>query len=126
MFEKATRMKLRFTTSKGSVTTEDLWDLPLTGRGANLNDLAKSLNKQLKEDAEEDFVKAKSTADQEITLKFDIVKHVILVKLNEAEEAKQKADNKARKQMIMGLIAEKEQESLKNKSADELRAMLAE
>ena len=57
MFEQASRSKFRFNSSQGLLTTEDLWDLPLTStRYANLNDIAKELNRTLKATAEEDFV----------------------------------------------------------------------
>ena len=50
MFEKATRLKLRFETVRGYVTTEDLWDIPLSAvNGFCLDTIAKNLNKKLKE-----------------------------------------------------------------------------
>ena len=51
MFEKASRAKIRFETSKGSLTVEDLWDLPLTSNTgkADLDDIARGLHSQLKE-----------------------------------------------------------------------------
>ena len=45
-------------------------------------------------------------------------------KKEEAEAAKQSRELKEKKQMLLGLIAEKENEELKSKSADELKAML--
>ena len=57
MFERASKLKLRFNTEKGMVTTEDLWDLPLLQRNAvDLDSLAKNLNKAVKESGEESFV----------------------------------------------------------------------
>ncbi|MFA5457111.1 MAG: hypothetical protein WC261_05690, partial [Synergistaceae bacterium] len=53
MFEKATRMKLRIATGKGNLSVEDLWDLNL----AQLNEVAKGLNRRVKELGEEDFLK---------------------------------------------------------------------
>ena len=33
MFQKASRLKLRFDSPKGLLSVEDLWDLPLTSAG---------------------------------------------------------------------------------------------
>jgi hypothetical protein len=126
MFEHAARMKLRFNTSKGTISVEDLWDMSLISRanGTTLNTIAKDLNAKIKAGAEEDFVQVKSSADQELTLKFNIVKHVIAVRLQESEASKNAVDDKAHNQMILGLIAEQEQASLNGKTAEELRALL--
>ena len=124
MFEKASRLKLRFNTIIGTISVEDLWDLPLSTGPMNLNDLAKSLNKRVKEVEEEDFV-AKATKDNEaLILKFELVKHVIKVKLEEAEIADNKAEAKEKKQKILAILADKEDESLKGKTKEELVELL--
>lgn len=41
-----------------------------------------------------------------------------------AEDLKEKADKKAFEQKILGLIAEKQEDSLRGKSIEELQAML--
>ncbi len=47
MFEYATRHKLRFTSSKGELTVEQLWDAPLlSGDGFNLNNIAKAAKRK--------------------------------------------------------------------------------
>lgn len=124
MFEQASRLKLRFDTPVGSVSTEDLWDLPLLRGKANLDDLAKSLNKLVKESGEESFVVKKSNKNETLELMFEIVKHVISVKLQEKEAAKIKEEAKEKKSLIMSILADKENEELKGKSIDELRALM--
>lgn len=124
MFERASRLKLRFETQVGNLTVEDLWDLPLTSRGASLDTLAKAINKAVKESAEESFVVKKSATDTIIGLKLDIVKHVIEVKLVEAEISEKEVETKAKKERIMAIIADKEDDALKVKSADELKELL--
>jgi hypothetical protein len=124
MFERATKMKLRFDSPMGQLTTEDLWDLPLTGRKFSLDDLAKNLNRQIKEAEEESFVVKRTYANQTLNLKFDIVKHVIQVKMDEAEVKDQAAKKKAEKARIMEIISQKENEALQSKSLDELKALL--
>lgn len=127
MFEKATRQKLRFLTLVGNLTTEDLWELPLTNpRGPSLDILAKDLNRQLKTDGEESFVVQKSNEDSVLNLKFSIVKHVIKIKLDEAITAGEAAATAAKKEKILSILADKEDETLKGKSADELKSLLAE
>ena len=64
MFEQASRLKLRFTTARGSLSVEDLWDLPLTSTTGkpNLDDIAKSLNRELRATSEEtSFVEPNAT-----------------------------------------------------------------
>lgn len=120
MFEKASRVKLRFKANVGLVSVEDLWDLTLT----SLDNIAKDLNKQIKAEAEESFITVKSKSNATLELGFEIVKHVIKVKLEEAEVKKQAAEKKARKAQIMELISQKQNEALSAKSLEELQAEL--
>jgi hypothetical protein len=125
MFEQATRLKLRFDSPKGLLTTEDLWDLPLTStRGANLNDIAKGLNRELKAAADEDFVNPVVKPDIVPQLKFDVVKHVIDVRLAENDAARLSAERRDKKDRLLELIARKQDESLAAKSVEELQAMV--
>jgi chemotaxis signal transduction protein len=128
MFEKASRLKLRFETGKGLLSVEDLWDLPLTvrGDGVSLDNLAKALNKKVKEDAEESFVVKKSEADTISALKFDIVKYIIGVKLSEIEASEKKEIRDDQRKRILEIIADKNDEGLRNKTVEELRDMLKE
>ncbi len=124
MFEKASRLKLRFGTQKGNLTTEDLWDLPLTNKiGISLDDIAKSLNRILKENEDESFVVKTKTVNIIHKLKFEIVKHIISVKLDEVESAKSALKNKDQKEKILRIIASKEDESLKEESLENLKKM---
>lgn len=120
MFEKASRLKLRYKIGSGIVNTEDLWDLSLE----NLDSLAKSLNKSLKEASEESFIQKKTSANSALELKFELVKFVIKTKLEEAEKVKTASEKRAKKQLLMEIIAKKELEGLSSKSADELRKEL--
>jgi len=124
MFEKALRKKFRFPTNKGLLTTEDLWDLPLTGQ-ISLDSLAKNLNRQLK-DCQESFVEKKSDKNVDLEHQFEIVKYIIDYKLKMAEAKKKERETKEKKQKIMQIIMEKEVEDLKSQSVDDLKKMLDE
>lgn len=127
MFEQASRLKLRFDTIKGNATTEDLWEIPLTCRsGFSLDDIAKSLNRTLKENEEESFVVKKNGANDILNLKFSIVKHVIKEKLEDIEKAENVAANRAKKEKIIDILADKEDSALKRRSKADLEKMLAE
>lgn len=116
MFEKATRMKLRFTTSRGVLSVEDMWELPLT----SLDSIAIALNKKLKESQTESFIKTRTKDTTELELKFNIVKHIIDVKLQEQEERVAAAERKAKRQKILDLMAKKQDAELESKSYEEL------
>jgi len=127
MFEKATRLKVRFDTPQGSIGVEDLWDVPLTsprGKQANLDDIARALHKQLKSGDDVSFVHKEKKSDEMVSFKFDVVKHVIDVRVAENEAAKLKADTAAKKQKLLGLIAEKQDKELSNLPVDELLKMV--
>lgn len=114
MFEKASRIKLRYSTNRGVLSVEDLWDLSLE----QLDPIAINLNKRLKESQTESFIKTR-TKDT-IELKFNIVKHIIDVKLQEQEERIVAAEKKAKRQKILDLMAKKQDAELESKSYEEL------
>ena len=114
MFEKASRVKLRYSTNRGVLSVEDLWDLSLE----QLDPIAINLNKRLKESQTESFIKIRTNT--ELELKFNIVKHIIDVKLQEQEERIVAAEKKAKRQKILDLMAKKQDAELESKSYEEL------
>lgn len=128
MFQKASREKLRFDTGKGQLSVEDLWDLPListTGR-PNLDSIAQELNKQLKTSDTVSFVNPSKKTNNTVQLKFDIVKHIIDVRLAENNARLQATEKAERKEKLRKLINAKEEEDLQGKTREELIAMLDE
>lgn len=128
MFESATRLKVRFETTKGMITVEDLWDIPLTSRttGFSLDDVAKNLNKQVKESGEESFVVKKSTKNETLELKFEIVKYIIKKRLEEKETLNKELIKAIEKEKLLKLLSEKKDENLKSKTVEEIEQMLKE
>lgn len=127
IFERASRLKLRFDTPKGLLSAEDLWDLPLTSTTgkANLDDVARVLHRQIKESETESFVIKPAKADEMAQVGFDIVKHVIEIRLAETEEKRVLTENREKKQRILELIDRKKDEALSVKSVEELQEMVA-
>lgn len=126
LFEVASRKQLRFTSSKGLLTVEHLWLLPLTSaNGDSLDKLAMAANRELRELAEDSFVESKPNPRKaELTLQLDILKHVIGVK--QAENAAKLADTQRREQIaqIEAALAEKQGDALKGMSAEDLEQKL--
>lgn len=128
MFEQATRLKMRFESPQGRLSVEDLWDLPLTStraNQANLNNIAKGISRQLKDESEEDFVNPKSKANETMQLALEIVKHVISTKQAEAEASRLLNERKDKKAKLLELIAKKQDQALEGKPLEELQAMVA-
>lgn len=129
LFETASRLKLRFETPSGLLTVEDLWDLPLTsttGRRTSLDAIAVALHKSTRDAADTvSFVtpEAPSLIAEMEQLRFDIVRHVIKVRVAEYEALRQAGERKARKQRLLELIAQKEDAALGERPVDELRAL---
>lgn len=127
LFEKASRLKLRFATNKGLVSSEDLWDLPLTSTmNTSLDSIAKGLNKSIKEGEEESFVVTRSDANNVLDLQFDIIKHIIKVRLSENVKKLDITRIKSEKTKIERIIATKEDTNLENESIDDLKKRLSD
>jgi len=128
MFEKATRLRLRFETARGLLSVEDLWELPLTSTDEfNLNNVAIAVAKKVKEEGDvESFVEPSpvNTERELLELRLDILKHIIKVKVDRNKELDMVAEKRAKKNKIMKLIEEKRDEELSSKSIDELTAEL--
>lgn len=126
LFERASRLKLRFATDRGLVSVEELWDIPLTHpRGISLDQLAISLYKQLRDTGDVvSFVDASKPVNPDLTLKFDIVRHVIAVKVAERDARNAAEERRAKKNRIKELISQKQDAALSEKSIEELQAEL--
>jgi hypothetical protein len=125
MFEKASRIKLRFDTSKGRISVEDLWDLPLVSISgkANLDELAQELH-GLQGAQTVSFVNKAAPVDSLDKLRFDIVLHIIKIRLEERDAASLAADKKVQKQRLMEIISRKEESALEGTGIEDLRKML--
>lgn len=126
IFEQASKEKLRFTMTKGSISTEDLWDLKLE----DLDIIAQTLNKQIRDSREnESFIRSTSTKSKALVaweLAFEIVKRVIEVKLEEKERKALAAEKAAKRAQLIELIGKKELTALESQSVDDLKKQLAE
>jgi len=126
MFEQASRLKLRFDSPRGALSVEDLWDLPLSSRAgnrANLDDIAISLSVLVRDTAEiKSFVTPAATdaGKAELSLKFEIVKYIIGVRIAERDEKAQEVARWEKKQRILELIAQKQDAALGAKTEEEL------
>jgi len=131
MFETATRHKYRFETIKGNISTEDLWDMPLSRTYKDLNkpidtiacldDIAINLTKLLENIGQKSFVVKKNKNSKITELKLDIVKHIIKVKLNEIEIKENAAIIKTKNEQIDRIIIKKQNEKLENMTIEELQ-----
>jgi hypothetical protein len=124
LFEYATRNKLRFHTSRGEITVEQLWDVPLrSNNDFNLDIIAKSINKALREASEESFVNtlARSAGQVRLENMLAITKHIIDTKLDEERKHEKRAENKREREKLLEILAEKQEGKLSKLSEAELK-----
>ena len=120
IFEFASRHRLRFS-YKGSIATEDLWNLSLT----ELDSIFKTLNKQFKTSQEESLLETKTEENKVLEVKIAIVKYIVAAKQKEAEEKLQAEERKKRKQKIMEVMEARNVKKLEEMSDEELAKELA-
>jgi hypothetical protein len=110
IFEFATRNKLRFASSRGLLTVEQLWDVPLRSSDEfNLNAVARLASKAWKDVSEDSFVEtAKTPEHARLETALEVVKYVINAKLFDEAAAKKRAENKLQKDKLVQILAEKQ------------------
>ena len=128
LFLQATREKFRFESSKGDLSVEQLWDLPLTSRtGFDLDTVAKAVNADLKSSNEESFVNASNNpAVSRLQAKLEVVKAIIEVKLAQAEATKKHAEKVAERQRLMEVLHSKKDQELQGLSVEEIERRLSQ
>ena len=128
IFEQASRKNLRFRTNRGHIATDDLWTIPLQAKGGfDLDSIAKDHNAALKSVTDESFV---VTADHpmkaELTLKMEIIKHIIAAKLEDRKNAVDAAAKAEQRQKLLTVLEKKQDAALEDLSPEQLQAKLDE
>lgn len=120
-FEIASRKHYRYPYN-GMVSTEDLWDLNVT----QLDSIFKKLKTQSRQAQEESLLAKKTQEDVDIENKIDIIRFIVEYKQNLQKEAEMAMERKQQRTRIEEILYERENADLRNKTPEELRAMLDE
>lgn len=122
LFETASRKKLRFAISKGEISVEQLWDLPLTSKsGDSLNGLANKYNRNSSVEIDFTADSKTETVDELDRLRFHIILHIIGVRKNEAQANQQYLANQHKIAILKEALLHKEHQEILNKSPEELK-----
>lgn len=118
IFERAAREKTRFN-FKGLISVEDLWDLSLE----NLDAIWSNLESDLEKLPKKSLLTTNTKQRDEIEFKQEIIKYIVEAKKAEKLASEQAKANSAKKQMILDIIGQKENEDLKALSIEELKKL---
>lgn len=120
IFEIASRKKLTFN-YRGVLQVSDLWDLTQK----QLNDVYMA-QMEIVAKSNTDSLLTTDTVDRNAQLRAEIVKHIFEVRKTEIEASAKRTENAARRAKLMEVLAEKQNESLKSASVEELMKMIDE
>lgn len=125
MYKKASRLKLRFESSRGPLTAEMLWDLKITELKTMVKAQAEKLQKLEKPGDDlsflEEIITSNETKEIEIEkLRFDILKDVFITRKDEAKDAAADVKKKEELSHLREILRDKKEEELKKLSAEEL------
>ena len=113
------RQRTRFQSTRGPLASEDLFHLPLE----ELDDMYRKISRELKEQAEESLLAKKSPLQGTLELRQQVLKLVIAVLLEEAEDKKNAKEVVAKRRYFDELIAKKQADGLAELSLEELTKM---
>jgi hypothetical protein len=118
---KAARKKWRFTTTKGHLSFEDLWDLSLEA----LDKIAVALDEKIQKGGRKSFITKKTESMTEEQGMFDLVGYVIETKMAEADAAKDRAAKRGQREFLEELKKKKQIASLEGLSLEDIDKQIA-
>lgn len=119
MYKQASQIKLRFETPKGLLNVEQIWGLSASQLKELILD-AKSKLVKVEDFKDLSFLDLTSKEDELNKLRFDILVDIYKTKQEATNKQKEMQENKLYNAMIDEIIAEKQNESLKSLSVEEL------
>ena len=126
IYHKAAATKLRFKTNIGAISTEDLFDLPLSSKNEmNLDTVAKTVHAALKAEEEGSFVnKTNNPRKDQLELAMEIVKDVIRIKQEEADAKADIAAKAAKREQLLRALERNQEQALAGMTVDQLQEEL--
>jgi hypothetical protein len=121
-FIEATKKKIRFSTTKGSLSVEDLWDLNLE----SLDKIAVAVDEDIQKEGRKSFIGKTSRTSSQKTLSLEILKFIIEEKIKEEEKKKDRLQKAAQKEFLSELLNKKRLESLESLSVEEIQKQLSD
>jgi hypothetical protein len=129
IFETASRLKLNFTSPRGELRVEQVWDLPLTSEvpnKPNINSLAVTVMTELNTSKETQFIDMTPDPQRQLNeLRLAILKRIRDVKQAENAERTAAASRRSQIEMLQSILEEKKIDGLKSKTVEDLEAELA-
>ena len=127
IYKYAAQNGLRFPSIRGELVAEQLFQLPLSSRtGFDLDNVAKSVNAELKAAGEESFVATVTNPAQKmLEVALDVVKDVIATKQAENAAALARQHRTEERRKLLDAIGAKKDQALSASSIEELEQKLA-
>jgi hypothetical protein len=122
IYQKASRLKIRFATGKGLATVEDLWALPLT----KLDEIASDLDGQIEKTGKKSRLATKTTVDEELQVALAVVENVIEVRQLENKAKTEKTQKAAQLATLKDILEKKQMGTLQNLSEEDLMKKIKE
>ena len=119
LFEMATRNKMRFPSTKGELSVEDLWDLS----DKDLDVVYKNLKDQEVKSSEESLLDD-ANVDTKLTAAIGIVRYIFTTKRKEKLAEKERINKKQTQKKYIDALSKKQDEAIEKMSEAELRAMI--
>lgn len=129
LYKFAAANRIRFASSRGDLTVEQLFDLPLksTKNDFDLDTVARNIYEQVQRTGEVSFVES-ATPDPEtevLEIALEIVKDVIATKQADNAAERQSREKAAMKAKLLDILAAKKDQALMNATPEEIEAQLA-